>query len=316
MKLATPVAFSAPEQKLSHQDKLLFAGSCFAERIGDWLVHSGFDAGVNPAGIAYNPISMAVHLALALKSGTTDASGYVHTPVGVVHYDFHSSLSANEQGAAEQMLNIAIKEMRSSLLNANAVFLTFGTAIAFERMDNGAVVNNCHKLPGKYFRQRFLSEAEMYASFSDALTVLFEANTAIQVYLTVSPVRHLRHGAIENQRSKSRLIRLCEMLCTDFSQCNYIPVYELVMDEFRDYRFYRHDDLIHLNEAGLGMVQERFASAFISPQSQKLMDRVQRWREMQQHRIMHPESATAKTFAERLAAETTEIHKLLPRLKA
>jgi hypothetical protein len=304
VKLSTAVIFSSPARKLTHQDKLLFAGSCFAERIGEWLELSGYDAVSNPAGIAYNPISMSQHIGIALRSEAASRDGYVSTEHGVAHYDFHSSLSANDQIAAVQMLDAALKEMRDRLHCAQAVFFTFGTSIVFERTVNGEVVNNCHKMPGHLFRQRYLSETEMYTAFAKSLKHLIEENPSVQVYLTVSPVRHLRHGAIDNQRSKARLIRLCEMLCADFSQCSYIPVYEYVLDELRDYRFYRHDDLIHLNEAGLGMVQERFTAAFISPESQKLMERVLRWREMQAHRIMHPETAAAKKFAERLASET------------
>ena len=314
MKLTTPVSFEFSGRKINHQSQLLLAGSCFAENIGHWLQRLGFSAVVNPSGIAYNPVSIARHIDMALKARIPGEEELIETDFGFAHADFHSSLSASSKPDLISILRKALGQHGQSLREANTIFFTFGTAVVFEKVIDGVVVNNCHKLPDNLFRKRYLSESEMFNSFMGALNEIFTHNPDAEVCLTVSPVRHLRHGAIDNLRSKSRLIRLCEMLCESEQRCHYIPVYEYVMDELRDYRFYRYDDLIHLNDAGLEMVQERFEAHYIEPSSAALMDRVKKWQHLKSHRVLHPGSDAATAFEEKLRKETDALGLLLPSL--
>ncbi len=314
VKLSTPVSFVFTGRKIDHQSKLLLAGSCFAENIGHWLQNLGFDAEVNPAGIAYNPISIAKHIEMALSPGSAEVDDLVETDFGFAHLDFHSDLSAISKPALISKLGRAMAQYAKNLLGADTIIFTFGTAIIFESVKTGRVVNNCHKLPDIHFSKRQLNEDEMALAFNVALEMIFSKNPNAEVCFTVSPVRHLRHGAIENQRSKARLIRLCEMLCESDKRCHYIPIYEYVMDELRDYRYYRHDDLIHLNEGGLEMVQQQFEQHYLEPTNARMLERIKRWQHLKSHRVMHPGSDSAKAFEEKLRKETAELGLLFPKL--
>jgi hypothetical protein len=66
-----------------------------------------------------------------------------------------------------------------------------------------------------------------------------------QILFTVSPVRHTKDGIVENQLSKSKLITAIHEIIPGKENCHYLPVYEILMDDLRDYRFYK-EDLIHL----------------------------------------------------------------------
>lgn len=317
VKLSTPVPFPALQPPVNYRSKVLFAGSCFAAHMGGRMVHLGFDAEVNPTGIVFNPVSMAQHISLALTGNGAAAGRCVRTAHGLVNYDFQSShysdAAEGEEGLLRR-LGESLAAYAKWLREAHVVYLTLGTAMVWRLLADGAVVANCHKQPGSLFTQRMASEAELEASMRGALELLFDVNPGVQVWLTVSPVRHMRHGAVNNMRSKARLLRLCEQLCEAHPQCRYLPVYEFVMDELRDYRYYRHDDLIHLNEGGLAWVFERFRDAHIDTDSHALMERVGRWRVMQSHRVLHPGTAEAASFAERLRQETVALQAILPRL--
>ena len=59
MKLQTPVTFPSSRIPVTHGDRIMAVGSCFADQIGNRLVQGGFSACVNPFGTLYNPVSIA-----------------------------------------------------------------------------------------------------------------------------------------------------------------------------------------------------------------------------------------------------------------
>lgn len=312
MKLSTEIDFPKLPNRLGYTDAVVLLGSCFSEHIGTWLDALKFNASSNPTGIIYNPVSIAKHITYTLGDIHLHDSGFFDNEGQSVHCDFHSSLNGVNQSQTLLQIEDAISRLKKDLLAARILFVTFGTSIVFERKDNGQVVNNCHKLPAANFQKRTLSELEMADSMRNALQMLRAFNPEVQLVLTVSPIRHLRHGAVENQRSKARLIRLCEMLCDGDQNCIYFPIYEYVMDELRDYRFYRHDDMIHLNELGLEMIREKIREHVISPDALQLMSRVEKWKQMSTHRVMQSETPSAIKFLKKLQAETEALSQILP----
>jgi hypothetical protein len=312
MKLSTEIDFPKLPHRLGYTDAAVLLGSCFSEHIGTWLDGLKFNASSNPTGIIYNPVSIAKHITHALGDIHLHDSDFFDNEGQSVHCDFHSSLNGVNQSQTLLQIEDAVSRLKKDLLAAKMLFVTFGTSIVFERKDNGQVVNNCHKLPAANFQKRTLSELEMADSMRNALQMLRAFNPEVQLVLTVSPIRHLRHGAVENQRSKARLIRLCEMLGEGDQNCIYLPIYEYVMDELRDYRFYRHDDMIHLNELGLEMIREKIREHVISPDALHLMSRVEKWKQMSAHRVMQSETPSAIKFLKKLQAETEALSQILP----
>lgn len=273
-------------------------GSCFSENIGEWLKDLRFNTRINPFGITYNPISLARQISHSLAGKSFPREHELKHRDKTVHLDLHKDATGKER-----ILELR-NQLKADLLNSSHLFLTFGTSFAFKYRKTGKIINNCHKIPSSEFEKVLLNESEMCEVLEEALDEVFEANKALKVFLTVSPIRHLRHGAVENQRSKARLIRLCEMLESRYNRVDYIPIYELVMDELRDYRFYRSDDLLHLNQLGLDVVKSRIREYYIDPSTYPLMNRVSKWLQMKNHRLLDAQSAESKRFLKNLQIET------------
>jgi hypothetical protein len=183
----------------------------------------------------------------------------------------------------------------------------------FKSKKNGRTVNNCHKLSSDFFERDIPDESFFFEAIGAALAELKMVNPKIKICFTVSPVRHMRHGAVTNARSKARLVRLCEMLCDAFDNTTYLPVYEFVLDELRDYRFYRHDDLIHLNEAGMEMLRERLLENIIDPACVPLLQQIEKLNRMEAHDLFHPKTAESLSFIEKRQELAERIERSLGR---
>lgn len=306
MKLTTEISFPNFEPRLNHSGHYALAGSCFSENIGNWLRDLQFNAAVNPTGIAYNPFSIASHIHAALSGKSPVPDEFEISQGRFVHSDYHSRFSGSSAREGADLIKKALNQWGAALRNADVVFITFGTAMVFKRKNSEHPVNNCHKLPSDLFEQDMPSEAFFFDAVSAALKELRSVNPSVKICFTVSPVRHLRHGAVANARSKARLIRLCEMLCRAFENSLYLPVYEYVLDELRDYRFYRHDDMIHLNEAGLEMLRERLLESVIDQRCKPLLQKIEKLRRMDRHNLFHPNKRESRDFIvkrDQLAAE-------------
>jgi len=202
----------------------------------------GFQTSINPLGISYNPFSIANNLSRAHQSQRIEESELVYHQERWHHHDFHSDFSGNDRSDVLNQLNTQQQYTKNFLEKTDFLSLTLGTAWIYER--NGQIVNNCHKFPSHQFNKRLMSSDEIRASLESIQAILpSEANLLI----TISPIRHLKDGGIENSQSKSRLIQSA----LDFSQnqesVSYFPSYEIMMDELRAYRFYEKD-LTHPNE--------------------------------------------------------------------
>lgn len=313
MKLTTEISFPPFDPRLNHSGRYALAGSCFSENIGDWLRTLQFNAEVNTTGIAYNPSSIAGHISAALSGKAPPPEAFEISQSRFVHCDYHSRFSGASAPEAAERINRALKLWGDALRTADVLFITFGTAVVFKQKHSGLTVNNCHKLPANLFEQVMPEESYFFDAMYNALTALRAVNPEVKICFTVSPVRHLRHGAVTNARSKARLIRLCEMLCGAFENTLYLPVYEYVIDELRDYRFYRHDDLIHLNEAGLQMLRERLLDTLIDPACRPLLEKIEKLRRMNGHHLVRSETRESRDFILNRRRLSEEVEKELGR---
>ncbi len=313
MELYTKIAFPEFDQKMDYKSRATFMGSCFSENIGAWLHDLKFDVSSNLTGISYNPISIANHISRCFSDlEKVKVNDLIKSRQCYVHTDFHSKFNASEKQKASDAINRAVSELQNALNSSDYLFITFGTAIAFEEKSSGEIVNNCHHLPSENFTKTMLNENDMCRVLIKVFALLRNENPKIKIVLTVSPIRHLRHGAIANNRSKARLLKLCETLESEIPECTYLPVYEFVMDELRDYRFYRQDDLIHLNDLGISLIQQKFSDALISKDAQPLMRRVEKWKAMAGHEIQNADSEGSKAFLKKVENEKTDLMTLLP----
>jgi len=281
--------------RLSYRKNILSLGSCFAEHIGRRLARDKFSTLLNPFGILYDPLSLAAALQ-RLDTGRTFEAGDLFEHQGLWHsFAHHGRFSGPEQSEVLDNINAALEEGRAFLTKADCLLLTLGSAWIFEHLPAGEVVANCHKVPGRFFRRRRTSPAEVESALADALATLRTRRPHLQVILTVSPVRHLRDGLIENQRSKAALLLAADALQRGHDYVHYFPAYELVLDDLRDYRFFEAD-MTHPSEVAVDYVWESFCGHYFDEVTQRTQQAVGKIVRAADHRPFHPHTAEHQHF--------------------
>lgn len=244
----------------------------------------------NPLGMVYNPISIFK----LLGSEQVDESKFVEVGGQHFHLDYHSQFTAKDLKTLNTVLAFKVREISEFLIKANYVFITLGTAYAYESIASGDVVANCHKIPQKNFNKRLLTLQEMMEAFNQLKSYLDQINPSLQYIFTLSPVRHIKDGIVENQLSKSLLRVLCHELLQD-KKVTYFPAYEMMMDDLRDYRFYKND-LIHPSEMAEDYIWEKFQQTYFSGQTLKIVTEWNKIRTALAHRPFNPKSENHQKF--------------------
>lgn len=244
------------------ESQIVTLGSCFAEVMGRRLAEHKLTVLNNPFGTIFNPVSMGKLLAMALYGHEPDENGYVERDGVWFHYDFHSSLWANNQDDLRDKLQECLTQTGHIIRKADFLLLTLGTAVVYRHIETGKVVANCHKMPGALFEKYVYNIDHLRDELTRMLKMLHKANPKLKILLTVSPVRHTRDTLPLNNVSKSMLRVIAHELTIWNNWVSYFPAYELMMDDLRDYRFYEAD-LIHPNAQAHDYIFGKFAeSAF------------------------------------------------------
>ncbi len=293
----TPKPFS---EKIKLSDSLLLVGSCFTEQIGKKLAAYKFETIENPNGILFNPISIAK----AIKSYTNDK---VFQEDDLFFYnelwasrEHHTRFSHPEKLQALQNINLERKAAKDFIGTADWILITLGSAFVYEWKDVEqknefeSVAANCHKIPTDKFNRRLLKSIEIAAALKEMQEAIRAINSKAKFIFTISPVRHLREGFIENNRSKAALIQAVHEL-TNESNSFYFPAYELVIDDLRDYRFFA-EDLVHPNYAATNYVWGKFVPAVIDEPSQIIMKEINEINAAVNHKPFNPTSISHKKF--------------------
>lgn len=291
---------------LSHDHQVMTIGSCFSQHIGQRLQKYKFKCISNPFGTVFNPISIASLLARATQCKLIEAEELLNSQGIWVHQDFHSSLCDSDKQKTVGQINEAIKGAHTWLKSCHFLFITLGTSIAYKSNRNQQVVANCHKLPSRDFEKYNISTEEG----ADALKMIFEElasiNNKIQFVLTVSPVRHIKDGIVENSFSKSRLHGMIENVISNCKQASYFPAYEWVMDDLRDYRYYEKD-MIHPDDVAVSYIWQKFEHRYFDQKTKDLCSKIDSIQKAVQHRPFNPSSEDHKKF---LLSQIELIHSL------
>jgi len=294
--------------KMSYRDKIMLLGSCFSENIGEKLKHRKFQVDVNPFGIVYNPLSVTKSIRILL-SGKTYRQEDLFENSGIWgSFDHHGRFSSTSAVQTLSTINDRLEYSRAFLRESAYLLITLGTSWVYELKATGKVVSNCHKLPAADFKRFRITPGEIVDEFREVLAALWKFNPELKVLFTVSPVRHLKDGAVGNQLSKATLLLATDRLITGFGseRCAYFPSYEIMMDELRDYRFYA-PDLLHLNQVAVDHIWERFARVLISENCRKMVKSVLKIVKAREHRPFNPETADYKNFLEHNLNEIREL---------
>ena len=280
---------------ISLTDKILTLGSCFSDAIGGQLNASKISSAVNPYGVIYNPDSLHKVIRYTTLSQVPSKNTYVQREDVFLNYDFHSELSSLDKHNLQERLRIIIETTNSFLKKTQWLIITYGTAWVYERNDTGEIVANCHKMPQGEFTKLLLTQKKILESFESMYEGLKSINPNINIILTVSPVRHLKDTLELNSVSKSILRTACHTLTEQYKDVDYFPAYEIMMDDLRDYRFYK-SDMIHPTEAAEEYIWQKFGEKYFDG---KLKAFLIRWKEIKlalAHKPFHPSSKAHQQF--------------------
>lgn len=291
----TIVSISPSSHKIGLKSGVFTIGSCFADAMGQRLSNSKFDSLVNPFGTTYNPISIHKNIFYALKNELPADHTYLVRDDVHLNYDFHSSFSALEKSALTNTINNAIGTSHYFLKTANCILITYGTAWIYTRKESGEMVNNCHKVPAANFSKRLLSEQEIVGSFDSLYTLAKKYNPTVKFILTLSPVRHIKDTLELNSVSKAVLRSACHAISTHFADAEYFPAYEIMMDDLRDYRFYK-SDMLHPTEEAEDYIWKNFMSTYFDQETIRFVEEWHALRSSLEHKPFHVQSSSHQQF--------------------
>jgi hypothetical protein len=294
--------------KMDYSKSMMFFGSCFSENIGQKLIDLKFNVDMNPFGILYNPVSIANSLKILIEKRIFNESDLFQDQGLWNSIHHHSRFSDADQETVLKMINDRIVFSSDFLRKADFLIITFGTSRVYELKKSGQIVSNCHKVPAAEFKHYRLGVYEITEAYRELLEELWKFNPNLKVVFTVSPIRHWKDGAVENQVSKATLLLAIDRLLNGFgdSNCRYFPSYEIMMDELRDYRFYA-EDMFHLSSVAIDYIFERFSKTIIAAESMQLAKDVMKIRKAILHRPVHSVSDEYRKF---LLYNLTKINKL------
>jgi hypothetical protein len=284
-------------------------GSCFSENIGHHLQHAGFKVAINPFGILFNPLSIFNALERIVSKKYFQRDEFVEHNGVWYSFQHHGKFYASSADELLSIINTALDEAHSFLKQSRVLLITLGSSWVYSYSGTGEVVANCHKIPNHQFSKRMLSVEEVSNSLQKILQQLHQFNSELKVVFTVSPVRYWKDGAHENSLSKATL-HLAVASVLENNQCYYFPAYELVIDELRDYRFYK-EDMLHPNDLAVKFVWQKFCEVFFTEETKQLANRVERFTAMEQHRPINISSGEMELFLKKLEQERNELNRLL-----
>ncbi len=300
MNFSTQVPIQIAEFPIHYQSKLVTFGSCFADTMGEKLNYYKFPSLSNPFGIIFNPVSIANILErVANQRFFTEADLFYHQELWHC-FEVHSVLSHTDKNLVLNRLNQILEEVFEWISNASHCILTLGTSWVYRNIETNQIVANCHKVPGNQFKKELLSIQEIQENLTEISTSLKVLNPNINFIFTVSPVRHLKDGFVENQISKAHLIAaLHQSFNFDTPHFDYFPSFEIMMDELRDYRFYA-EDMMHPNELAINYIWEQFSKAYFSGETFQTMKEVALIQKGLAHRPFNPDTKSHQLFLEQL----------------
>jgi len=261
------------EHKISYSHKQLFAGSCFAENIGETMQHYKFNAIINPHGVLFNPASIAVALRRYIDNNIMQENELFFANECWNSWEHHSRFSTTDKQTCLKLINNTISSTHDFLKQTDWLFITFGSAFFYKRKSTGELVGNCHKVPQNEFVKQMWLISEIVADYVKLIKQLQEVNPNIKIIFTVSPVRHLGDGVVENNLSKSILIGAVHEILKNSNNSFYFPAYELMMDDLRDYRFYQAD-LVHPNEQAIHYIFKKLMESAFDEDTKQLFEKI------------------------------------------
>ncbi|MDG1730684.1 MAG: GSCFA domain-containing protein [Algibacter sp.] len=312
MKLQTKIPLEKRSNNLiNYKSNIVLLGSCFSENIAKKLDYFKFQNLQNPFGILFHPRAIETLISNAvINKEYSEEEVFFHNEQWHC-FDAHSKLSNALKENLIQALNSKLSLTSAVIQNSTHIIITLGTAWVYRDVKTNSIVANCHKVPQKQFKKELLSVEDITNSLKNILSLIRRVNNNAFVVFTVSPIRHTKDGFVENTQSKAHLITAIHKVISN--QSFYFPSYEILMDELRDYRFYK-DDMIHPNQLAINYIWEKFKTVWISDASFRTMDEVDTIQKGLQHKPFNSKSQAHQEFLQKLEAKKNQLHVQFPHI--
>lgn len=303
----TEVYLEPSPHKINLQHPILCIGSCFAEVIGLRLQKNKFQALVNPFGTLYNPASIFRLLHDSINDYMPPEDAYLQREDQYFNFKLHSDYAAESKQELEIKIGRALSGTREQLRKCRWLIITLGTALCYERRDNGQIVANCHKMPGSYFNQRMLDPQEIVTRFEQVYLAMKAFNDDARYIFTLSPVRHIRDTLVRNSASKAALRLAIERIITLFPEdVVYFPSFEIMMDDLRDYRFYEAD-MIHPDKVAQDYIWDKWVETFLDGQSIEFIMKWDKIRKALAHRPFNARTQAHQRFVNKTIEQLEQL---------
>ena len=314
MKLQTKIPLQPQSHhQIDYDSRILLIGSCFSENIGGKFEYYKFQTSVNPLGILFNPFAIENLISRAINLEYYQDNELINANDSWVCLDAHSSLNTTKKSDLIVRLNTALDATHQKLKTVSHVIITLGTSWVYRFLQTDKIVANCHKIPQKQFIKELLNVDSITECLQAIVALIKAENSRVNILFTVSPVRHLKDGFVENMRSKAHLIAAVHNCVAPRERINYFPSYELMMDELRDYRFYE-PDMIHPNDLGLDYIWEKFKATWILKDAEDTLKSVGEIQKKLAHKPFNKSSQSYLNFSNKLAEEITKLEKKYPNI--
>lgn len=291
----TELKISPAQLSIGLKSAIVTQGSCFSDAIGERLATYKLRTLVNPFGVIYNPESIHKVLTYSIYNEPAPEHTFLNHNNLFANYDFHSEYSAPKKEALTSRIINTLGSAHYFLKDADWLLITYGTAWVYQRKETGEIVANCHRQPSALFSKSLLNIDSIHKSFRIFFEQLKRFNPGIKIILTVSPVRHIKDTLELNSVSKSVLRLACHQIAAQFDDVDYFPAFEIMMDDLRDYRFYK-SDMLHPTDQAEDYIWEKFVERYFSGETK---DFVQKWRALlsaTRHKPFHPETPAHQQF--------------------
>jgi hypothetical protein len=316
MNLMTKVTIPKSNHLIDYNTSIFSLGSCFAENIGTKFQYFKYQITTNPFGIIFNPASLEKIIQRSIqKTYFTESDIFNYNDLWHC-FEIHSKLSNPNKQDFLKILNKIVDLTNKQITESTHIIITLGTSWVYKNKATKEIVANCHKLPQKQFTKELLSTESIKESVENIITLVKTINKNVTFIFTVSPVRHLKDGFIENTLSKSNLITALHSIFENEHykpNTEYFPSYEIMIDELRDYRFYA-DDMLHPSHAAINYIWERFKETNISAENFIVMIAVENIQKALTHKPFNPNTESHLKFLEDINQKINILAQQYPRM--
>ena len=284
-----PITFE-PRPLIDKRAKVLALGSCFALRVKEWLLASGYtvlnEGDLGPYDIRgrrefdpriyYNTFCIRYEferVAGQFVQADDDVWEPYQNSLRVYQDPYRRMLAAENRELLWQRIREVDQQMRRHILAADCVIITLGLTEVFFQQHNGNAICAAPGYSGGGgigCEFRATEYPENFANIERVIEILRDVNPKAQVILTVSPVplaatwSGVDH-AIANTESKSILRAVAGALVRRYDNVHYFHSYELVMHAER-HAVFKEDGRHVLPEYVAGIMRD-FEVAFVKPES-------------------------------------------------